>query len=131
MSFCPECRYEYKSEVIRCPECDVDLISELPEVTDGNLPPKEYKDWVHLARLNSQPYAEMLLEALHDKNIPSVILSGSGHFGITGQLGASSYRPIGGGYSLMVPNEFVKDADKEAKIILGEEWEDMKLVDVE
>jgi hypothetical protein len=73
----------------------------------------------------------MLVEALHANDIPSVILGGAGHFGQTGQMGPSSARPIGGGFSLMVPREFVDRADQIAGSILGEEWERAKLHDIE
>lgn len=28
--FCPQCRYEYRPEVTKCPDCDVWLVRELP-----------------------------------------------------------------------------------------------------
>ncbi|PWB72177.1 hypothetical protein C3F09_06965 [candidate division GN15 bacterium] len=28
--FCPQCRYEYRPEVSKCPDCDVWLVKELP-----------------------------------------------------------------------------------------------------
>ena len=75
--------------------------------------------------------AEMLVDALRQKDIPAVVHSGTGHFGFTGQLGISSYRPIGGGYSLFVPKEYIVDADMESSIIIGEEWKELKLIDIE
>lgn len=30
MPFCPQCRYEYHSGIRRCPDCGVELVSELP-----------------------------------------------------------------------------------------------------
>ncbi len=127
--FCPQCRYEYKAGITICPDCNASLVETLPKAEDKELP-KEYKDWIQLARINSQYYAEMLLEALRSKEIPAVIESGTGHFGQTGQMGVS-FRPVGGGYSLYVPREFVKDADNEGFVILGVEWEKAKLVDIE
>jgi hypothetical protein len=29
--FCPKCRYEYIQGVYKCPECEVDLVDQLPE----------------------------------------------------------------------------------------------------
>jgi len=86
---------------------------------------------VQLARLTSQHYADMITDALRAKEIPVVVISGAGHFGQTGQMGISSFRPIGGGYSVMVPREFIDRADIEGQQILGEEWEKAKLFDVE
>ncbi len=133
MPFCPKCRYEYKPETTVCPDCDESLVNELPEKEEKNVEEglSKYENWIQLARLTSQPTVAMLVEILESKNIPAVILSGAGHFGITGQLGMSSSRPIDGAYSLMVPEEYVVDADREASIIIGDDWEKYRLVDIE
>lgn len=31
MPFCPKCRYEYRPDITRCPDCDVELVDELPQ----------------------------------------------------------------------------------------------------
>lgn len=31
MPFCPSCKYEYKDDVCRCPDCDVDLVDQLSD----------------------------------------------------------------------------------------------------
>ena len=92
--------------------------------------PPEYKDWIQLARLTSYQYAQIIVEALRDKDIPVVIHSGAGYFGLLGQMGPSSFRPIDGAFSIMVPREFVVDADREAEAILGDEWKNARLVDL-
>ena len=151
--FCPKCKYEYNSEVSVCPDCNETLVTEdelknviedekkvdasplINELKGGEVFenavdfPKDI-DWVHIARLNSQQMADMVLEVLHAKNIAAVIHSETGYFGITGQIGMSSYSPIGGGYSLFVDRNSVEDADNEAKIVLGDEWEKCKLVNI-
>ena len=130
MPFCPKCRYEYEPLVSICPDCDVRLVSKLAEPEDEEVfPHSQYKDWVQLARLTSQQHASQILEVLQSKEIPSVILSGAGHFGQTGQMGTDSFRPVGGGYTLVVPKEFVYDADQEALIIFGDQWETVRLID--
>ena len=43
--FCPSCRAEYKSGIIRCPDCDVDLIDELP--------PESGPEWVEFEEVLS------------------------------------------------------------------------------
>ena len=30
MPFCPSCKYEYRPDIRRCPDCDVALLDELP-----------------------------------------------------------------------------------------------------
>ena len=151
--FCPKCKYEYTPVVTVCADCNETLVTAeelkavvedekkvdasplLEELTNGeafaDAPdfPKDI-DWVHLARLNSQQVSEMLLEVLHAKNIAAVVHSETGYFGITGQLGMSSYSPIGGGYSLFVDRNSMDDVDNEASIMMGEEWEKCKLVNI-
>ena len=129
MPFCPKCRYEYREDVTECPDCHVKLVTTLPPADDDE--DNKYENWVHLARLNSQEYSAMLEEAFREKGIPVVIQSGTGHFGLTGQMGTSSYRPIGGGYSVYIPDEFVKAADELGQTILGDTWSQAKLFDIE
>ena len=127
MPFCPRCRYEYNVDVGVCPDCHEKLVAKRPETPEAD---KQYDDWVQLARLHSTRIAEMVLESLRAKDIPAVLMSGVGYFGQSGTQGLSSYAPVGGGYSLLVPKDYVVDAVEEVKIILGEDWEKLKLVDI-
>ncbi len=128
MPFCPECKYEYESPITTCPECSVSLVSQLPEpAAEVTLTPD---DWVALARLTSKEYADMVEEGLRSKDIPVVILSGGGHFAVTGQMGSGSVMASGGGFSVMVLKERVAEANRECQIILGEAWDEARLVDI-
>jgi len=132
MPYCPKCHYEYNLGVTVCPDCEVKLVDRLPDLPEGADAEsnKEYDQWIPLARLQSTQLAEMALESLRAKNIPAVLKSGVGYFGQTGTQGVSTYAPVGGGYSLVVPEEFVEDAVEELKVILGDDWEKFKLVDI-
>lgn len=130
MPFCPKCRFEYEATVTVCPDCEEPLVSVLSP--EGEIEfPDEIKDWVQLARLTSPQYAQMVQETLRSHGIPVVIQSGAGFFGETGQLGTSSFQPIGGGFSVYVPDEYVVAADIEGLAILGEVWIKSRLVDIE
>lgn len=132
MPFCPNCRYEYDANVTECSDCEVDLVPSLPEPEDETVDPSNgYDDWVELARLTSQPSADLIIEALQSHDIPSVILSGAGPFGQTGQMGADSFSPAGGGYTLLVPEDFLQEADQQATAILGEEYEKCRLIEID
>ncbi len=124
MPFCPKCRYEYRPEISICPDCNEYLVASLPEknVKNSEDDNEQYDNWVKIGHLTSQAYANMINDGLHSKNIPVVIISGAGHFGQTGQMGTSSFFPVGGGYFVLVPDQFVEDANHEAEIILGDEW---------
>jgi len=132
MPFCPSCRYEYNANVTVCPDCNEKLVAQLPDKPSDDLSSleQEYSDWIQLVRLTSIQLADMAIEALREKGIPVVKNSGVGHFGFTGQMGTDSFRPIDGGISLMVPREFVEDADKEGELVLGEAWVKGRMVDI-
>jgi hypothetical protein len=124
MPYCPKCKYEYRQGIEYCPDCNERLVSSLPdEILDDELDIYAgYDDWLPLARLMSTQFAEMVVEGLKAKDIPVVMLSETGHFGVTGQIGVGSYRPVGGGFLIMVPEKYANDADREAELMLGDEW---------
>ena len=129
MPFCPQCKYEYESQIGKCPDCGVELVAQLRQSEDEL--PELPKDWVALARLTSKEYADMIEEGLRSKEIPVVILSGAGHFSVTGQMGSGPILAAGGGFSVMVPADVIADADQECEIILGEAWPEARLVDID
>ena len=111
MPFCPKCKYEYRPGITKCPDCQEYLVDFLPE-EKGAEDLDDYKNidnWQPLARLTAQQYAEMVVAGLKDKGIPVVMISETGHFGYTGQLGIGSYRPIGGGYVILAPADRAED----------------------
>ena len=124
MPYCPKCKYEYRPGIEFCPDCDEPLVDEIPDDIIDDEPDifAGYDDWLPLARLTSLQFAEMVVEGLKAKDIPVVMLSEAGHFGVTGQMGMGSFRPIGGGYLIMVSEEYAEDADREAELMLGDEW---------
>ena len=70
MPFCPECRYEYVSGIVKCPDCNVALVNELPE--EGGDPSE--KEYIELHPLPGQIYAEMVKEALDNAGIPCILI---------------------------------------------------------
>jgi hypothetical protein len=134
MPFCPTCRYEYKPGILTCPDCETPLVESLPEPAvppEGGDASNSYEGWVALARLTSPQYVDMLEEVFRDKNIPVVMLRGAGLFEATGQMGITSFQPAGGGYTVRVPEEYVREADSLGVSILGEDWVKARLVDIE
>jgi len=137
MPFCPKCRYEYQHGVTVCPDCGEKLVNSLPEnIGNGNPPfgPEDYDtgkhNWIPLAGMTSHQYAEMLLESLRARDIPAVINSTAGHFGVTGQMGTASFRPIGGGYTIMVDENYIAEAYHQGEGMFGDEWDKMRLIDI-
>lgn len=128
MPICPKCRYEYKPDVLICPDCGEKLLESLADIEIEKSPDDK---WIPLVRLTSSHLAEMLREALDAKDIPAVLSSETGHFGITGQMGIPGFRPVGGGYVIYVPETLAAQAREESRIILGDEWDKVKLVNIE
>lgn len=121
--FCPKCRYEYEPHILTCPDCGEKLVVTLPPEEEAE--PK-YENWVELVHLTARMSAEMVLDVFRSKEIPVVVLSEAGFFGQTGQMGPSAFQPIAGFYSVLVPEEFVADADNEGAALLGDEWQAAK-----
>jgi hypothetical protein len=115
--FCPKCEYEYESGIDVCPDCGQKLLAEKPIESEVDESDEDVSDWVPLARLMSHEYAEMVLVRLRDMQIPSVILSGAGYFGTAGLSGEA-----GGAYTIVVPEEYVEEADTQGEFLLGEIW---------
>lgn len=133
MLFCPRCRYEYREGIDTCPDCEVELVDELPPEPDREKelggPPE---DFVPLANLTAEAYATMIGDALSEANIPAEVVSGTGYFGKTGQMGPSSYRPIEGAvYTVWVHKDSLDDADLIGEGVLGEDWDAAKIVNRE
>jgi hypothetical protein len=130
MPFCPSCKYEYEQGVGICPDCGVNLVEALEVEGPADIDEPEF-DWVPMARIMSEQVAEMVVEAFQAKDIPALLISGTGYFGQAGVMGPSSYQAIGGGYTILVSRDAVDDADKEGEVILGEEWQKAKLFDID
>ena len=68
MPFCPNCRYEYEAGILKCPDCSVKLVDELPEVLAAT-----EEEYVELHTLPGKVYAEMVKEALEKEGIGCII----------------------------------------------------------
>ena len=72
MTFCPNCREEYRPGFTRCKDCDVELVESLPEEM-----PEERggagSELVELAVFNDIPEAEMIKELLEDNGIVTML----------------------------------------------------------
>lgn len=103
MPFCPLCKAEYSPGTKRCPDCEVDLIEELPEEADLEESDDEEspEDWVLLYSTRNKVYAEFLKETLENSNIPCYMKS-TGSFLEEG-LGYVTKKK--GGYKIYVPTD--------------------------
>ena len=64
--WCPTCRAEYVEDVRRCPVCDVDLVSELPDEIPEYIP----DTWKLAAEYTDEIAASLAEGLLEDNDIP-------------------------------------------------------------
>ena len=102
MPFCPLCKSEYGSGTKRCPDCEVDLIEELPDEAElGESGDDLPENLVLLYSTRNKVYAEFLKETLENSDIPCYMKT-SGSFLEEG-LGYVSKKK--GGYKIYVPED--------------------------
>ena len=105
MGFCPNCRFEYESQVKRCPDCDRKLVDHL-EPEDWKDPDPDLR-FVPLPGLPGRVYAEMIKEVLEKRGIPCYIRSD----GITDALKISGTGPMSKGVVIYVPENRLKECE--------------------
>ena len=103
MSFCPKCKYEYNQDVKKCPDCNIDLISKLPDHEEA-----ENISFVPLPDLPGRIYAEMVKGAFEESGISCYIRSD----GVLDAFGISGTGPVSKGFRLFVPENRLKECLK-------------------
>jgi hypothetical protein len=102
MPYCPKCRYEYRSGVKKCEDCDVRLVDTLtPEIT---IPVELVPCW----RTTNYVEADGMSVILRDKNIPCNIEDIGGL--ADGAYVVPAVRPRI--YTLLVPEDQLEEATK-------------------
>lgn len=109
MPFCPLCKAEYSPGTKRCPDCECDLVEELPEEADlERLDGEEElpEDMVLLYRTRNKVYAEFLKETLENSNIHCYLRSSGSFF----EQGLGYVTKGKGGYRIYVPEDKYEEA---------------------
>ena len=65
MPYCPICRYEYVEGTTKCPDCDVNLVAELPEEAERY----SQDEWVKVYEAADEAEAEVVTGALQSAGI--------------------------------------------------------------
>jgi hypothetical protein len=109
MPFCPLCKAEYGAGTKRCPDCEVDLLEELPEEADleelggeEDLP----EGLALLYTTRNKVYAEFLKETLENSNIPCYMISSGGFF----EEGLGYVTKGKGGCKIYVPEDKLEES---------------------
>ena len=74
MPFCPNCEAEYRAGITVCPDCNMDLVSEL--TPDTSIHDKSDAEPVKLRSFRNSAEAEMVSEMLSQNNIRSFVEGG-------------------------------------------------------
>lgn len=100
--FCPECRSEYVDGVMKCPDCNVALIKELPPEESRDTETKDDKGIVYAPLVRT--YSAKDIAFIHS------ILDGTDiRYYIRGE-GLTHLRPLADASILMVDEESIEDA---------------------
>jgi len=70
--FCPNCKYEYKEGIKKCPDCGADLVDALEEEEDGGMPDAEVAE---LCEVKDEIESDVIRGMLMDKGIHSFLRS--------------------------------------------------------
>lgn len=74
MAFCPNCEAEYRAGITACPDCNIDLVSELTPETSVH--DKSDAEPVKLRSFRNSAEAEMVSEMLAQNGIRSFVEGG-------------------------------------------------------
>ena len=96
--FCPKCQYEYRVGFHVCPDCDEELVEELPGVNEEFHPDGSF---VPLPNLPGRVFAEMVKGALEERGIPCYIHG----YAAGGVLRTSGTGAPSGSVQLYVPKD--------------------------
>jgi predicted ATP-dependent serine protease len=118
MSFCPNCRYEYKEGIGECPDCGARLVDRLEDKSTGTEEEEcaETKEFAPLMDFASRAEAQMLQEALENEGIPSIIKEDHTYLNLKTAGGISQL--AGGGVYVWVPKQRLKKSKEIADQML-------------
>jgi len=112
--YCPECRAEFRAGITTCPDCEVPLVEELPDESEGS--PEDMVRIFETADVAVLPVIKSLLSAA---DIPHIV-QGDEIMGVipVGKIGLGGLSPRGHGLSaaIWVP----RDRADEARDLLSE-----------
>ena len=110
----PQCRAEFRDEITACPDCEVALVVELPEVAEWS-----EEDLVSVMETADVAVLPVVKSVLQAANIPFVV-QGDEAMGVlpVGQVGMGGISSGGHGLSagILVP----RDHEEEARALLTE-----------
>lgn len=113
MPFCPSCESEYIEGTLRCEDCEVELVEELPDTDEQERVVEDDVEFVHLRAYSTSIQAEMVAEALENAGIPTMVRSNE-MFGSGTGLGTIAPPRV----EIMVPDDRISEAEEIADHIM-------------
>ena len=106
MPFCPQCNAEYKSDVLTCSDCQVQLVPEPIQIEIT-----EYGDWCVVESVPNELAANILQGVLEEEGIPVYLRCHDVpyHPGVKGSPTQSEWGDV------LVPNNLLPQAQKSLK----------------
>jgi hypothetical protein len=114
MVFCPECNKDWDIDKETCPICQGPLKEKKEDMTT--------EGWVILGYVEDKVHADFAKEVLDSSNIPVTVVSKSGFLGQTGMILGGFYKPDVNNFHIMVPVQFVEEAEGILTATLGDAW---------
>jgi hypothetical protein len=113
MRICPDCSLELPDGIPTCPDCEIPMIDPDEEPDDFEPEAGQYR-FVQVRLVKSRLFAEMLLEAYRNENIPCKLQSED--VGIMlGNYGTTNFFPV----RVLVPACYLNRASRIARRIHG------------
>lgn len=112
MPFCPSCESEYIEGTLRCEDCEVELVAELPDEEKERVVEDDV-EFVSLRAYSTSIHAEMVAEVLENQGIPTMIRSNE-MFGAGTGLGTMAPPRV----EVWVPEDRVTEAEEIADSII-------------
>jgi len=102
MPFCPSCKYEYESNVNKCPDCGLELVADLPHIQEKIA---QNIRFIPLPDLPGRVYADMVKITLDEMGIPCYIRSD----GLMDTIGVTGTGLMNKGVRIFVPEDRVDE----------------------
>jgi len=127
MSYCPICRFEYKSGIDICPDCNETLVDTLRPHSSAAVVPDD--SWVVVGGISSEIESHMAKGSLDSNNIPSMIMPSNFSRTMRGFAAATNFLsgPDGNQEMIMVPREFADEATLILNAVLGDDFTELEI----
>jgi hypothetical protein len=121
LAYCPNCKYDYKTDETVCPDCKTALIFNKSANSSAATVPDD--SWVVIAGIEDGLFKDMAKGSLDSNNIPSIFISSVSkeEFKQIAPLVSQSLDGIEGNL-IVVPREFKDDAVLVLSSVLGDDF---------